>query len=1200
MTPTPEVQARIRRYLLGQLADRAREEIEKDLLANDELFEELLVVEDEIIDQYLSGKLDHEERAVFEQHFMATPERQEKLRFGRAFDRYLSSPAATSAVREIKPTGAQWTWTQAFVSSPVRIAAFTIIMVVVALGVWRVVFYQSEVDKGLLALNAAYREQRPLEARISALSYAPFLQTRGPNGAQRVDSLARNRAELTLNNAVDERKDAAAHHALGEVYLAKKQFDDAIKEFDEALKSDPKNAQIYSDLGAAWLEKGKIDRLGAEPGKGLEDFARSLEKLDRALELNANLLEALFNRAIVHQEMALPQQAEDDWKKYLEKDPSSRWADEARQKLVLLEEKKKTSRTREELLQDFLSAYAAGDDERAWQVISRSREALSRKLIWEQLIDGYLEASKQGHRSESGSKLQALSYEGDLESRRANDQYVSGLTHFYQSSSENEQQTLTEARSLMKLGHEFYFQHKLNEATDSYTKARGQFAAIKDEWETRYAQYWIGYCYYEQGKTQESVAILEELARSLQKDHHQWLLMRTLHLLSSGYHNLNEYSKAINYNHQALSLAERISDAIGIFNASSILVFQYSSTGNNQQALAYVQRSLSIMPDCPLNEIQLARHYTILAIAFDSAAFYHAAIDYQKEAIRRAAAIGLMQHVSLDYARLGLMYAKAGDSGEALRNLDLAYTTAQSDADETYRKEMMAFSSLQTGHLYREQGEFKKALKSYDQSIALSDNFHFKYDVYEAHKNRLFCYLALKDDRATEQELNTTLDLAGKYRSTIIEGDNKNSFFDIEQSVYDLAIDYEYSRMLDPQRAFKYSEDSRSRSLLDSVRIHTDIPNKHVPDNSSEPVAESLTLTEIQSRLSLNAQILQYAVLNDKVLIWVISKEKFTAVKIEIGQRELQQRVLDYVRVVEDPTEAPEKIQNAGKEMFEILIKPAENLIDKNKSVYLVPDKFLGFLPFGTLVSPTSGRFLLQDYQVAISPSSNVLVFLSDIARKKVARIDERLLSVGNPRFDHDEFPSLSDLPSASREAEQIAAYYYSKRVLIGADATRQQVSDEMLRSDVVHFAVHAVADERSPMNSRLVLAKDSVAKPPSDGSLHASEIYQMNLSRTRLTVLSACQTGAERYYRGEGMINLARPFLAAGVPMVVVSLWPVDSDVTAELMISFHRHRKQQNLSSAAALRQAQLDLLSRPDERLHHTFAWGAFVLIGGYATY
>ena len=57
----------------------------------------------------------------------------------------------------------------------------------------------------------------------------------------------------------------------------------------------------------------------------------------------------------------------------------------------------------------------------------------------------------------------------------------------------------------------------------------------------------------------------------------------------------------------------------------------------------------------------------------------------------------------------------------------------------------------------------------------------------------------------------------------------------------------------------------------------------------------------------------------------------------------------------------------------------------------------------------------------------------------------------------------------------------------------------------------------------------------------------------------------------------MARPFLVAGVPLVVASLWPVDSDSTAELMIIFHKHRKLDNLSTAQALRRAQLELLSR-----------------------
>src|SRR6267143_569030 len=159
---------------------------------------------------------------------------------------------------------------------------------------------------------------------------------------------------------------------------------------------------------------------------------------------------------------------------------------------------------------------------------------------------------------------------------------------------------------------------------------------------------------------------------------------------------------------------------------------------------------------------------------------------------------------------------------------------------------MMALSALQSGHLYRAQGDFSKAINSYDQSISLADHFHFKYDVYEAHKNRLFCYLAVGDDRSTAEELNTTLDLAERYRSTIVEADNKIDFFDIQQSVYDLAIDFAYSRLKEPRQAFAYSEESRSRSLLDSVLGHTGVSGeKGSPAVSFAAIAEPLDLKEI-------------------------------------------------------------------------------------------------------------------------------------------------------------------------------------------------------------------------------------------------------------------------------------------------------------------------------------------------------------------
>src|SRR5947207_2882679 len=122
MTPNPEVQERIRRYLLGQLTDGELEETEQDLLTKEELLEELLMVEDDLIDEYLAGELSRDERVQFEQHFLATPERHDKLKFGRAFEKYLSSKVAVASVAKPKTARTRWTWTQPFFSSPLRIA----------------------------------------------------------------------------------------------------------------------------------------------------------------------------------------------------------------------------------------------------------------------------------------------------------------------------------------------------------------------------------------------------------------------------------------------------------------------------------------------------------------------------------------------------------------------------------------------------------------------------------------------------------------------------------------------------------------------------------------------------------------------------------------------------------------------------------------------------------------------------------------------------------------------------------------------------------------------------------------------------------------------------------------------------------------------------------------------------------------------
>jgi len=227
------------------------------------------------------------------------------------------------------------------------------------------------------------------------------------------------------------------------------------------------------------------------------------------------------------------------------------------------------------------------------------------------------------------------------------------------------------------------------------------------------------------------------------------------------------------------------------------------------------------------------------------------------------------------------------------------------------------------------------------------------------------------------------------------------------------------------------------------------------------------------------------------------------------------------------------------------------------------------------------------------------VIVSSDSARRRQWGKSERLLSVGNPVFDRSAFPLLRDLPSARKEAESIAQYYGAHQILCGEKATKIKVRAEMEKSDIIHLALHSVGDSDSALRSKLILAKDSEGNE-AGGTIQAYEIYRLRLASARLVVLSGCTTGIERYLGGEGMMGISRSFIARGVPIVVASLWPVDSESTAELMISFHRHRRVDHVATAEALRCAQLETMSAQSGRYRRPYYWASFVAIGGYTEF
>jgi CHAT domain-containing protein len=175
-----------------------------------------------------------------------------------------------------------------------------------------------------------------------------------------------------------------------------------------------------------------------------------------------------------------------------------------------------------------------------------------------------------------------------------------------------------------------------------------------------------------------------------------------------------------------------------------------------------------------------------------------------------------------------------------------------------------------------------------------------------------------------------------------------------------------------------------------------------------------------------------------------------------------------------------------------------------------------------------------------------------------------------------------------------VAAFFKPVQLLVGADATKQRFLTEAARADLIHFAGHAISNPGHPLLSRLLLAPDASSD---SGSLFGHELQHADFSRARLVVLAACSTAAGNAQRGDGVLSLARSFVAAGVPSVVASLWDVDDQRSREFFREFYAALTRP-MSPADALRAAQRVSIARAGADARAFSTWNAFVIVGGNA--
>lgn len=280
-------------------------------------------------------------------------------------------------------------------------------------------------------------------------------------------------------------------------------------------------------------------------------------------------------------------------------------------------------------------------------------------------------------------------------------------------------------------------------------------------------------------------------------------------------------------------------------------------------------------------------------------------------------------------------------------------------------------------------------------------------------------------------------------------------------------------------------------------------------------------------------------------------------------------------------------LRDEGAAAVRMLLEPAAHLLRGARRLIIVPHGALHRMPFAALPG-FGGGWLIETHALSVAPSATVLGAL----RAQPVAATRRLLAFaapagrsapGEPRArGADGLAPLINAEAEAREAARLAA---------GDSAVRVPAREEDVKHAdaggyrVLHFAAHALVDERVPRRSAIVLAPGGA----DDGLLQVNEIPHLRLD-AQLVVLAACRSQMGRAMQGEGLLSLSRAFLHGGARAVVASLWDVSDADSRRLMQAFYRHVRT-GVPSDEALRRAQIELTRMSGSPAR----WSAFVVSG-----
>lgn len=336
----------------------------------------------------------------------------------------------------------------------------------------------------------------------------------------------------------------------------------------------------------------------------------------------------------------------------------------------------------------------------------------------------------------------------------------------------------------------------------------------------------------------------------------------------------------------------------------------------------------------------------------------------------------------------------------------------------------------------------------------------------------------------------------------------------------------------------------------------------------------TLSLDSVHSNIGSHITILQFAVIEDSLMVVAITRDTMTAAVSGVPSDSLGQ-LID--RVTRNP--AP---QIADLHLlYQGLIGPIVDALPRGSNVVIIPDGPLYRLPFEMLVVTPGPDYRSCEYLVQrhpISYSVSLSVFLDQ--RKRFSSAPKNYFGFAGADFD-----SLPALPGAIQQVEWAESLFPHATAWMGSVHESAPLLHRAEAFRIIDFATHALVSDVDPMSSQIVLTRDR--------SLAMYEVYDMNLDAD-LVVLSGCRTGLGKLTTGEGYLGYNHAFSYAGAYSLLMSSRDLDDQATATIVAEFYR-QLDNGKSRAVALQQAKIKYIQTTYDLKASPHYWAGLTLWG-----